>query len=220
MHRIASTAPASVLITTLLVAGMASPARAQGYHRFELTPFGSYSWGGTFDTDALANVPAGELHENSSFSWGAVLSFLRGPDYAAEIYYLRQDTDVDFNRQGGDTRKVSDFANNYIQIGARRSIRTGMGLAPFISASVGMNILDPKGSDLDSSTRFAWSLGGGALYMAENQRVGLRLDIRWMVTPVQSGTYGSWCSVWGCYATGGMEWLHQGQAGAGLVLPF
>lgn len=220
MHRIASTAPASVLITTLLVAAMASPAQAQGPHRFELTPFGSYSWGGTFSTDALSNVPAGDLHENASFSWGAILSFLRGPDYAAEIMYLRQDTDVDFKRNGGDTRKVSDFANNYIQIGARRSIRTGSGLAPFISASVGMNILDPKNSDLDSSTRFAWTLGGGALYMAENGRVGLRMDIRWMVTPVQSGTYGSWCSVWGCYATGGMEWLHQGQAGAGLILPF
>ena len=127
MHRIASTAPASVLIATLLVAGMASPARAQGPHRFELTPFGSYSWGGTFDTDQLSNVPAGELQENASFSWGAILSFLRGPDYAAEIYYLRQDTDVDFHRNGGDTRKVSDFANNYIQIGARRSIRTGTG---------------------------------------------------------------------------------------------
>jgi hypothetical protein len=218
VHRISTTARA-VLTTTLLIIGIASPAQAQGYHRFELTPFGSYSWGGTFPTDQLSNIPAGDLHENPSFSWGAILSFLRGPDYAAELMYLRQDTKVDFERQG-NTTEVSDFANNYIQIGARRSIRTGSGLAPFISASVGMNILDPKRSDLDSSTRFAWTLGGGALYMAENGRVGVRLDIRWMVTPVQSGTYGSWCSVWGCYATGGMEWLHQGQAGAGLILPF
>jgi hypothetical protein len=41
-----------------------------------------------------------------------------------------------------------------------------------------------------------------------------------MVTPVPSGTYGTWCDVWGCYTTSGTDWLHQGSAGLGLVLAF
>jgi hypothetical protein len=46
------------------------------------------------------------------------------------------------------------------------------------------------------------------------------MDIRWMVTPVPSGTYSTWCNAWGCYTGSGSAWLHQGQAGAGLVFAF
>jgi len=56
---------------------------------------------------------------------------------------------------------------------------------------MGINVLDA--TNASSSTRFAWSLGGGGKWMAANQKVGVRLDIRWMVTPVPSGEYGTWC---------------------------
>jgi hypothetical protein len=79
MSRIPVTARAVALITTLLVSSTGSPAGAQGYvppKRFEITPFGSYQWGGSFDTQAGNNRLAGVLSEKSSFSWGAILSFL------------------------------------------------------------------------------------------------------------------------------------------------
>ena len=53
-----------------------------------------------------------------------------------------------------------------------------------------------------------------------NPRLGFRLDVKWMVTPVPSGTYGTWCDYWGCYVTSGTDWLHQGSAGLGLVVAF
>jgi len=83
---------------------------------------------------------------------------------------------------------------------------------------MGINVLDADNSS--SSTRFAWSLGGGAKWMAANQKVGVRMDIRWMVTPVPSGEYGTWCDYWGCYVTSGTDWLHQGSAGLGLIFAF
>ena len=225
MLRFASVTRACVLTATVLVAGTASMARAQTVYsgvqkRFEITPFGSYQWGGSFDTDAFATVPAGELTENSSFSWGAIISFLGSAASAAELYYLRQDTEVDFNSNLAGTRTAGDFANNYIQLGVRQGLPTGGNFLPFITASLGVNILDPKASDLGTSTRFAWSLGGGGLFMPANGRVGVRADIRWMVTPVPSGTYGGWCDYWGCFVTEGTAWLHQGQAGLGLVWAF
>ena len=210
-------------LTMVLIPTMHSPARAQGGYtppkRIELTPFGSYQWGGSFDTQAGNGRLAGELSQQSSFSWGGILSFLAAGNSAVELFYLRQDTDVDFKPNAGQKQTVgAGFANNYVQIGVRQGLPRTEGIAPFITASMGINVLDAKNSD--SSTRFAWSLGGGAKWMAANQKVGVRMDIRWMVTPVPSGTYGTWCDYWGCYVTSGTDWLHQGSAGLGLIFAF
>ena len=213
----------TLLTTVLILSAAAAPARAQGGYtppkRLELTPFGSYQWGGSFDTQGLGSILAGEINEKGSFSWGAILSFLAAGNSAVELYYLRQDTDVEFKPNAGQTRTVgSGFSNNYVQLGVRQGLPRTEGIAPFITASMGINVLDAK--DASSSTRFAWSLGGGAKWMAANQKVGLRMDIRWMVTPVPSGTYGTWCDYWGCYVTSGTDWLHQGSAGLGLIFAF
>src|SRR5688572_6443889 len=45
------------------------------WSRVELTPFGSYQWGGSISTDAFSTIPAGTISEQDSFSWGAILSF-------------------------------------------------------------------------------------------------------------------------------------------------
>jgi len=222
MHRVPVTLRALALTMVLLPATY-SPARAQGGYtppkRIELTPFGTYQWGGSFDTQAGNGRLAGELSEQDSFSWGAILSFLAAGNSAVELYYLRQDTDVDFKPNAGQKQTVgSGFSNNYVQLGVRQGLPKTEGIAPFITASMGINVLDASNSE--SSTRFAWSLGGGAKWMAANQKVGLRMDIRWMVTPVPSGTYGTWCDYWGCYVTSGTDWLHQGSAGLGLIFAF
>ena len=224
MHRPFVTARAITLSATiLLLPAAAAPALAQsGYvppKRLELTPFGSYQWGGSFDTQSFGSILAGEIQEQSSFSWGGILSFLAAGNSAVELWYLRQDTDVDFDPNGGQKRQVgSGFSNNYVQIGVRQGLPREAGIAPFITASMGINVLDA--TNASSSTRFAWSLGGGAKWMAANQKVGLRMDVRWMVTPVPSGEYGTWCDYWGCYTTQGTDWLHQGSAGLGLILAF
>ena len=218
------TSRAFALITTLLLPAVAAPAGAQAAYvppkRFEITPFGSYQWGGSFDTQGFSSILAGEISEKSSFSWGGILSFLAAGNSAVELYYLRQDTDVEFKPNSGQSQTVgTGFANNYVQLGVRQGLPKTEGLAPFITASMGINVLDADNSD--SSTRFAWSLGGGAKYMVPNNpRLGFRLDVKWMVTPVPSGTYGTWCDYWGCYVTSGTDWLHQGSAGLGLILAF
>ena len=209
----------ALIAAVLLPATAAAPARAQGGYvppkRFEITPVGAYQWGGSYDTQVGNGFTGGKIEEQDSFSWGAILSFLAAGNSAVELYYLRQDTDI----SGNQTRNVSTgFSNNYVQIGVRQGLPKTEGIAPFITASMGINVLDA--TNASSSTRFAWSLGGGAKWMAANQKVGVRMDIRWMVTPVPSGDYGTWCDYWGCYTTSGTDWLHQGSAGLGLVFAF
>jgi opacity protein-like surface antigen len=202
----------------------AAPVEAQlqevSYKRFEITPFAGYQWGGSFDTQGSATVPAGTLRLKDSFAWGAILSVLASAGSAVELTYLRQDTDIEFDSLVGGNRDLGGFAVNYIQIGGRQEFGRGGPLRPFINGSLGIGIFDPKEGDLGSSTRFSWSIGGGAKYMFASETAGIRTDIRLWGTPVPSGEIGVWCGFYACVAAEGTEWVTQGQLTGGIVLLF
>ena len=186
--------------------------------RAQFTPFGGYNWGGTLQTDRQGSIPSGEVTLEDSFTWGGILSFVVQEGAAVELWYLRQDNQLLFQSQGGATQTVGDFATNYIQLGGRWGLPLATAFQPFISASLGVAIFEPP-RDLDGSTRFSWSLGGGFLKMV-NPKFGLRTDIRWLATPVPSGEYATWCGFYGCYAAEGTEWISQGQVSGGLIIAF
>jgi opacity protein-like surface antigen len=215
------------LCTTLALGLAAAPAEAQLMEvaepkRFEITPTFGYQWGGSFDVGAGQGLPAGQLQLQDSFAWGAIISFLAQMGSAVELTYLRQDTDIHFDPSGGGGQvDLGGFAMNYIQIGGRQEFGHSEKIRPFISGSLGINILDPKEGDLGSSTRFSWSLGGGAKYIfSPDGRFGLRTDLKFWSTPVPSGEIGVWCGFYACVASEGTDWITQGQVSGGLVLAF
>jgi opacity protein-like surface antigen len=220
--------PSSMVVSVCAGLGLclaAAPVEAQleetTYKRFEITPIAGYQWGGSFDTQGGGAIPAGALRLKDSFAWGAIVSFLAQMGSAVELTYLRQDTDVEFDPAlGGSPTDLGGFAINYIQIGGRQEFGPSPQFRPFIQGSLGIGILDPKGGDLSSSTRFSWSLGGGAKYMFASGNAGLRADIRLWSTPVPSGEIGVWCGFYACVAAEGTDWISQGQLSGGLVLAF
>jgi hypothetical protein len=225
MLRLSSILPTLAVGCALVLRPVTSDAQlvpTQAIPRFEITPLAGYQWGGSFDTDHFANIPAGQLEEESSFAWGGLLSFLTSEHTAVELMYLRQDTDLRFDPVAQRTRELGGFANNYIQLGGRWELLPQQtAFHPFIAASLGINILDPEADNLDSRTKFSWTLGGGARYMfGSAQRVGIRADVRWLVTPVPSGDLGTWCDFYGCFVTEGTSWVSQGTAMGGIVIAF
>ena len=145
--------PSSVILSVSVGLALwlaASPVAAQleevHQNRFELIPYAGYQWGGSFETDAFSSFPAGELHLKPSFTWGGILSFLVYGNSAVELTYLRQDTDIEFNRTAGTTTELGGFAVNYVQIGGRQefAVGGGSGIRPFIGGSLGIGIMDPK----------------------------------------------------------------------------
>jgi opacity protein-like surface antigen len=220
-----STAILSVC-TGLALGLAAAPAHAQLMEvseakRFEITPIFGYQWGGSFDTGSGGALGAGQLQLEDSYAWGGIISFLAQMGSAVELTYLRQDSDIIFDPSGGGAQiPLGGFAMNYVQIGGRQEFGHSEKLRPFIQGSLGINVLDPKDGDLGSSTRFSWSLGGGAKYMFSSGRVGIRSDIRFWSTPVPSGEIGVWCGFYACVASEGTDWITQGQVSGGLVLAF
>lgn len=224
MLRLSSILPALAVGCALVLRPVTSEAQLPPMTpvpRFEITPLAGYQWGGSFDTDQSGRIPAGELEEEGSFAWGVLLSFLTSEHTAVELMYLRQSTDIRFNPITQPIRELGGFANNYIQLGGRWEFPVQAAFRPFISASLGINILDPAADQVSTRTKFAWTLGGGARYMfGSTQRLGLRADARWLVTPVPSGDYGTWCDFYGCFVAQGTSWVSQGQAMAGVVIAF
>jgi hypothetical protein len=219
--------PSSVVVSVCTSLGLwlaAAPVEAQlvevSEKRFEVTPVAGWQWGGSFTTNTGGALGSGELQLKDSFAWGAILSFLAQRGSAVELIYHRQDTDIEFNPAGGGSNTdLGEFSMNYIQLGGRQEFGPGA-VRPFISGSLGIGILDPKDGDLDSSTRFSWSLGGGAKYTLASGRVGIRSDIKFWSTPVPSGEIGVWCGFYGCVASEGTDWITQGQVTGGLVFLF
>jgi Outer membrane protein beta-barrel domain len=188
-------------------------------HRFEITPFAGYQWGGSLEAD-LSGFPAGNLELPGSFAWGGILSFRTSPASAVELTYLRQDTDLNFDPvSAGPTEKGLEFAVNYIQAGGIWEFGQNQ-LRPFISGALGIGIFDPKDERFDSDTRFSWTVGTGAKYMFKSGRVGVRADLRLWVTPFPSGEYATWCDFYGCFVAEGTEWVTQGTASGGIVFAF
>jgi hypothetical protein len=202
-----------------------SPKMYVAPKRFEITPIAGYQWGGSLETSAGgAFYGAGDLRLKDSFAWGGILSFLAAGGSALELSYLQQATDIEFDPAGGGVAtNLGGFDVHYVQIGGRQEFGKGGPFRPFISGSLGIGIFDPKpndGTNLDSDTRFSWSVGGGAKYMFASGRAGLRTDLKLWVTPFPSGDYGIWCGYYTCTVAEGTEWVTQGQITGGLVLAF
>jgi hypothetical protein len=220
--------PSSVVLSVWAGVGLclaAGPVEAQlvesNEKRFEITPMAGWQWGGSFETTGGGGLPAGALRLKDSFAWGGIVSFLAASGSAVELTYLRQDTDVEFDpAASGSNTNLGGFSVNYIQIGGRQQFGRSEKIHPFISGSLGIGILDPKEGDLDSSTRFSWSIGGGAKYTLASGRAGIRTDIKLWSTPVPSGQIEVWCGYYSCVAGEGTEWITQGQWTGGLVLAF
>jgi hypothetical protein len=214
------TLPLGTSVALLLATPLAAQLEEVSSKRFEFTPIAGYQWGGAIETNAGNTLGAGELRLKDSFAWGLVLSTFAHLGTAVELTYLRQATDIEFDPSGGGTNTtLGEFSVNYIQIGGRQEFGQGGQLRPFLGGSLGIGIFDP-GGDLDSSTRFSWTLGGGAKYMFASGNAGIRADIKYWSTPVPSGEIGIWCGFYACVAAEGTDWVGQGQVSGGLVLAF
>ncbi len=148
---------------------------------FELTPYGGYRFGGTFeDVDGQGEV---ELDDDASF--GLIMNFRESGNTQWEVIYSQQNTTAD----------IADFALPLSEVDIRlQSLQLGgtyMGegerVRPYLAATIGGTHVEPDDSAFDDDTFWSFSIGGG-LQIAPSNRVGLRLEARGWGTLVSSST--------------------------------
>jgi opacity protein-like surface antigen len=94
-------------------------------------------------------------------------------------------------------------------------------LRPFFLVGAGANHLAPDRSDVNSTTRFTWVLGGGVKYTF-SKHLGARLQARWTPTYINTTTAGVWCDPYwgGCWTKGDSVFLNEFDFTGGLTFRF
>lgn len=189
----------------LLLAG-AVPAGA-----LEVSPFIGQRYGGSFE-----DANTGSTFEFAdATSYGVMLDFDLDRDRQIEVYLSRQDTRLTSSGTfTGDP--LFDLTVDYYHIGGVYMLE-GEPVRPFVSGTLGLTRMDPKGPGLTTENRFSIALGGGAkLHLGSN--IGLRFDVRGIYTAMNADT-AVFCSG-GCVIKVRSNGFIQAELGAALMLRF
>lgn len=203
------------ILAVFAIAVVALPAHAQtGPGFFEITPYGAYSFGGTFtDTESSTEV---KLQDSSTF--GLLLNFRQTADTQWEILYSLQNTEAEVLGES-----MADVNVHYLQGGGTYQFDSGR-VRPFMSATIGGTHIDAESDGFGSDTFFGFSIGGG-IQVAPSNRIGLRLEARAFGTLVRSGS-SIFCvsdpagGTAGCAISVAGDVLWQLQTMAGIVFRF
>jgi len=169
------------VFTALLVL---TPSAARAERGFEITPFGGFRFGGSFED----NTTGASLKVGESGTLGIILGLRDTPETHYELFYSYQKTELRGSGTFGGA-PLFDLSIQYLHLGGTYEF-LGEGerkVTPFLSGGLGVTFLVPTGAGLDSSTNFSLSLGGG-VKVPVSGKVGLRFEGRGYMTILPNST--------------------------------
>ncbi len=165
-------------LVACLALAASSPALAEdGAGDFEITPFGGYRFGGTFDI--TGSDESYELEDSASF--GLILNLRESSNTQWELLYASQSTDAELN--GAGTQQAVGIDMQVLQFGGTYQGSDNR-FRPYVALTVGGTHVS---SDADSDTFFSGSIGLG-FQVRPNERIGIRLEARAYATLTDSDT--------------------------------
>lgn len=158
------------------------PAAAQeSPAKFELTPFGGYRFGGTFEIEESPD----SFDFDDSASFGLIVNFPHSTNTQWEILYSNQSTEAEFTGvTTGDP--VIDVDLHVLQIGGTYQFE-GETVVPYLAATLGATHAKARSTSSESDTFWSGSIGLGIL-VSPHSRVGFRLEARAYGTFTNSST--------------------------------
>lgn len=169
------------------------PAVARADRGVEITPFGGFRFGGSFEDNTTGtNFKVGE-----SGSFGLILGLRDTVETHYELLYSFQRTELSGGGIFGGG-PLFDLNIHYLHLGGTYEFPGEGKVLPFISGGLGVTVLVPTGAGLDSSTNFSLSMGGG-VKIPLSGKVGLRFEGRGYLTILPNTT-----NVF-CVSSGGTE---------------
>ena len=167
-----------ILLMSCLLA--AWPAAAQD-SSIEITPFGGYSFGGSFEVDETEL--SYELKDSASF--GIAVNLPHRANTQWEVYYSQQGTDAELN--GVTVGDPSVDVDIYVlQLGGIYQW-DGDTVRPYLSATLGGTHVKTSSNGSESDTFFSGSIGLG-FKILPNSRIGIRLEARALGTFLSGST--------------------------------
>jgi len=204
------------VIVAALICLSAPVAAQEETFKFELTPFGAYRVGGSFEE----KDGDGRVELNDSNAQGIMFNIKANPNGQYELLYSRQSTDA---RTEGFlvNDPIIDLDVETFHFGGTY-LFDGENTRPFLALTLGITQFDPGLTDSGSETFFSASLGGG-IQLNATKRLGFRLEARVYTTFVEDDS-NIFCSSTGgdgaCLILVDGRMLTQWEARAGLVFRF
>ncbi len=197
-----------------LVVLTAAPARAQygtdAPPAVQIAGFAGYQFGGSVFSETLDR----KFSFKSGLNYGGTLDFAIGQTWRFEIYYSRQDTQLE-----GVLAVESPFDVKIERLMVGLQEEKGEGNVKYFGTLlVGATRYSPGPAELSSDTRFSAGLGLGVKsFFTKN--VGLRLEGHAFYTSVESEG-GIFCSAGLCVFRYSGSGIWQGDLAAGLIIAF
>ena len=171
-----------VLLVALIIGSIltAGPAASQELN-YELTPFGGYRFGGTFDFEN----DLGSYEADDAASFGLIFNARHSGNTQWEVYYSRQNTTARLKNSTGVSPAV-DTDIQVLQIGGTYQ-GAAQAFRPYVAMTLGGTHIRTSSNGSQSDTFFSGSLGVG-VNIAPSNRIGLRLEARAIATLTDSST--------------------------------
>lgn len=172
----------AVALAGIGLLGPVSGQAAEGAGKFELTPFGAYRFGGSFD---LEDSDMGyELADSPSF--GVIFNIRQHHNTQWEILYSGQQTDARFS-DATIGAPLLDVSQQTLQGGGTYQ-GEGETVRPYLAVTLGgTHIRTSVGGASRSDTFWSGSIGVG-LQIRPSERIGFRLEARAYGTLIDSDT--------------------------------
>lgn len=148
---------------------------------FSLTPFGGYTFGGTFkdEEDTLA------VEVDNAAHVGLIFNIRESANTQWEIFYSMQQSDAD-TAEVTPSQPVVDIDIHYLHIGGTY-VADGGRARPYLAATVGGTRFDPGPLTFDTENFFSFGIGAG-WYVNASERLDIRLEARALGTFLRSDT--------------------------------
>ena len=160
-----------VAMLMAMTAAGAAELRETELARFSLTPFGGYTFGGTFkDEDDALSV---EVDDAAHF--GLIFNIRESANTQWEIFFSRQQSEAD-TAVVTPSQPVVDIDIHYLHIGGTY-VADGRRARPYLAAGVGGTRFDPGPLTFDSENFFSFGIGAG-WYVSASERLDIRLEAR------------------------------------------
>jgi hypothetical protein len=172
----------AVLATTVFFVGFGSAAHAADENRksrVQLTLFGGYQLGNSFDETTAVTATDGSTENvttnaaiKDGASYGVALNWESEPDSIYEIAYSRQSSSI------GAAAAPIDLKMEYLQFGGYTTLGNSDSRSiPYVLITIGAARFSPDSPDLNALTKPSMAIGGGALFPLTSH-ISLRLDAR------------------------------------------
>ena len=190
--------------------GALAQGRSSDVPTVQIAPFVGYQFGGSIFSETFDR----DFSFQSGLDWGGSFDYAIGETWRFEVYYSRQDTDL---QGAGLAAAAFDVKVERLMVGFQEE--KGQGSVKFFGTILGgATRFTPADGALSSDTRFSAGLGLGVKsFFSPN--VGLRLEGHAFFTSVQGGG-GVFCTAGFCAFNYTGSGIWQGDVAAGLIIAF